>query len=64
MFGLEVPALAIYAATANLSIPLVLTLVVWFAYHIEGIRAKGFVGFLKSFVPPGMLGRRGGRRCS
>jgi len=56
VFGLEIPALAIYAATANLSIPLVLTLVVWFAYHIEGIRVKGLVGFVKSFVPPGMSG--------
>jgi F-type H+-transporting ATPase subunit a len=56
VFGLEVPALAIYAATANLSIPLVLTLVVWTAYHIEGVRVKGFVGFVKSFVPPGITG--------
>ena len=56
VFGVEVPALAIYAATANLSIPLVLTLVVWIAYHIEGVRVKGFVGFMKSYVPPGMSG--------
>jgi F-type H+-transporting ATPase subunit a len=56
VFGLEIPSLAIYAATANLSIPLMLTLVVWFAYHIEGIRVKGFVGFLKSFVPAGISG--------
>ncbi len=56
IFGFEVPALAIYAATANLSIPLALTLVVWVAYHVEGIRVKGFVGFMKSFVPPGIGG--------
>jgi F-type H+-transporting ATPase subunit a len=56
IFGLEVPSLAIYAATANLSIPLALTLVVWVAYHVEGIRVKGFVGFTKSFVPPGITG--------
>ena len=48
IFGLEVPSFALYAATANLSIPLVLTLVVWFTYHVEGIRAKGFFGYLKS----------------
>jgi F-type H+-transporting ATPase subunit a len=54
IFGVEVPSLALYAATANLSIPLVLTLVVWFAYHIEGIRAKGFFGYLKSWLPPGL----------
>lgn len=56
IFGFEVPSLAIYAATANLSIPLALTLVVWVAYHVEGIRVKGFGGFLKSFVPPGIGG--------
>ena len=54
VLGLEVPSLALYAATANLSIPLVLTLVVWFAYHIEGIREKGFFGYLKSWLPPGL----------
>ena len=26
---------------------LVLTLVVWISYHVEGIRAKGFFGYLK-----------------
>jgi F-type H+-transporting ATPase subunit a len=56
IFGLEVPSLAIYAATANLSIPLVLTLMVWITYHIEGVRSKGFVGFVKSYVPPGISG--------
>ena len=54
IFGIEFPAFAIYAATANISFPLVLTLVVWFSYHIEGVRAKGFVGYLKSFLPAGL----------
>jgi F-type H+-transporting ATPase subunit a len=54
VFGLEVPSLAFYAATANLSIPLVLTLVVWFSYHVEGIRAKGFFPYLASWLPPGL----------
>ena len=54
VFGLELPALGIYAATANLSIPLVLTLVVWITYHVEGIRAKGFFGYLASWLPPGL----------
>jgi F-type H+-transporting ATPase subunit a len=54
VFGLEIPSLAIYAATANISIPLVLTLVVWFAYHIEGTRKHGFIGYLKTFVPAGI----------
>jgi F-type H+-transporting ATPase subunit a len=54
VFGLEVPALALYAATANLSIPLVLTLVVWFAYNIEGIRERGFIKYFASWLPPGL----------
>ena len=53
VFGLELPTFAIYAATANLSIPLMLTLVVWFSYHAEGIRAKGFRTYFREFVPAG-----------
>jgi F-type H+-transporting ATPase subunit a len=54
VFGLEIPSFAIYAATANLSIPLVLTLVVWISYHVEGVRAKGFIPYLASWLPPGL----------
>jgi F-type H+-transporting ATPase subunit a len=54
VFGAEIPAFAIYAATANLSIPLVLTLVVWVSYHVEGVRAKGLVKYLASWLPPGL----------
>jgi len=54
IFGLAVPTFAIYAATANISIPLALTLVVWISYNVEGIRAKGFVGYFKSWLPPGL----------
>jgi F-type H+-transporting ATPase subunit a len=56
IFGLSVPSLALYAATANLSVPLVLTLMVWLSYHVEGIRAKGPVGYLKSWIPAGVEG--------
>jgi F-type H+-transporting ATPase subunit a len=56
IFGVQVPSLALYAATANLSVPLVLTLMVWLSYHVEGIRAKGFVGYLKSWIPAGVEG--------
>jgi len=52
--GLEIPSFAIYAATANIAIPLVLTLVVWLSYHVEGIRNKGFVPYFKSWLPPGL----------
>ena len=54
VFGLEVPAFALYAATANLSIPLVLTLVVWIAYNAEGIREKGVIKYFASWLPPGL----------
>jgi F-type H+-transporting ATPase subunit a len=53
IFGVEFPSFAIYAATANLSVPLVLTLVVWFSYQVEGIRAKGFVPYIKGWIPRG-----------
>jgi F-type H+-transporting ATPase subunit a len=53
IFGIAVPTFAIYAATANISVPLVLTLVVWISYHVVGIRKKGFVGYLKSWIPDG-----------
>ena len=52
--ALELPSLALYAATANLSIPLVLTLVVWISYHVEGIRAKGLRKYLASWIPAGL----------
>jgi F-type H+-transporting ATPase subunit a len=56
VFGLQVPSLALYAATANISIPLTLTLMVWFLYHYEGVRAKGFVPYLRGWVPAGVEG--------
>ncbi len=54
ILGVEVPSFALYAATANLSVPLILTLIVWGSYHVEGIRAKGFFGYLKSWLPAGL----------
>ena len=54
--GLELPSFALYAATANLSIPLVLTLMVWFTYHVEGIKAKGVRGYFASWIPSGTPG--------
>ncbi|MGZ5320113.1 MAG: F0F1 ATP synthase subunit A [Solirubrobacterales bacterium] len=54
IFGLELPAFALYAATANISIPLTLTLVVWLSYHVEGIRAKGLVNYFKGWLPAGL----------
>jgi F-type H+-transporting ATPase subunit a len=54
LFGIEIPSFAIYAATANIAIPLVLTLIVWLSYHVEGIRSKGLVPYFKSWLPPGL----------
>ncbi len=54
IFGLEVPSFAIYAATANISIPLVLTLVVWISYNVQGIRAQGVIPYFRSWLPPGL----------
>jgi F-type H+-transporting ATPase subunit a len=54
ILGLQVPAFALYAATANLSVPLVLALVVWVSYNLVGVREKGVIGYLKSFIPAGV----------
>jgi F-type H+-transporting ATPase subunit a len=56
IFGANIPAFAIYASTANLSIPLVFALVVFVAYTVEGVRAKGAGGYLKSLIPAGVHG--------
>jgi F-type H+-transporting ATPase subunit a len=53
LFGLKIPSFALYAATANISVPLALTLVVWVSYHVEGIREHGVRGYLATFVPAG-----------
>ncbi len=56
IFGAQIPSFALYAATANLSIPLALALVVFIAYNAEGIRVKGVRGYLKSLIPAGITG--------
>jgi F-type H+-transporting ATPase subunit a len=56
IFGIDFPAFALYAATANLSIPLVLTLVVWVGYQIEGVRRHGVIGHVKGWLPAGVSG--------
>jgi F-type H+-transporting ATPase subunit a len=60
IFGANIPAFAIYASTANLSIPLVFAIVVFVAYTGEGIRAKGVGGYLKSLIPAGVHGPMAG----
>ncbi|HMS61129.1 MAG TPA: F0F1 ATP synthase subunit A [Solirubrobacteraceae bacterium] len=56
IFGTEIPSFALYAATANISVPLVLTFIVVGSYHFEGIKAKGPVRYLKGWVPAGVEG--------
>jgi F-type H+-transporting ATPase subunit a len=56
IFGLEIPSFAVYAATANISVPLMLTLIVWFSYHVEGVRKHGFRGYLATWIPSGVTG--------
>jgi F-type H+-transporting ATPase subunit a len=56
LFGVQVPAFALFAATANISVPLVLALITWISYNVEGIRAKGFVGYIKGLIPSGVPG--------
>ena len=56
LFGAHIPSFALYAATANISVPLVLALVVFIAFNWVGIRAQGPIGYLKSLVPAGVHG--------
>src|SRR4051794_3208511 len=58
--GAQIPSFAIYAATANLSIPLAFALVVFISYTAEGVRAKGPIGYLKSLIPSGVKGPMAG----
>ena len=56
LFGVHIPSFALYAATANVSVPLALALVVFIAFNVVGIRAQGFTGYLKSLIPAGVHG--------
>jgi F-type H+-transporting ATPase subunit a len=56
LLGFEIPTFALYAATANLSVPLTLALIVFVSYTVEGLRAKGPGGYLKSLIPAGVTG--------
>jgi F-type H+-transporting ATPase subunit a len=56
VLGLHIPSFSLYAATANLSVPLVLALVVFVSYTVEGVRAKGPIGYLKGLIPGGVTG--------
>jgi len=56
--GVELPTLAIFAATSTLSVTLALALMTFVFTHVEGIRANGSWNYFKSWipdVPKGML---------
>jgi F-type H+-transporting ATPase subunit a len=56
VFGLHIPSFQIYAADTNVAIPLVLSLGVFIAYNVEGIRHQGAIGYAKSLAPAGIGG--------
>jgi F-type H+-transporting ATPase subunit a len=51
LFGVELPTLAIYAATSTLSVTLALAVMTFVFTHVEGIRANGPVTYFKSWIP-------------
>jgi F-type H+-transporting ATPase subunit a len=54
IFGVQFPQFQIYAATANISVTLALTLVTILASHVEGVRYNGPIGYLRSWMPSGL----------
>jgi F-type H+-transporting ATPase subunit a len=51
IFGVELPTLAIFAATSTLSVTLALALMTFAFTHFEGIREHGPVKYFKSWIP-------------
>jgi len=49
--GVQVPTLAIFAATSTLSVTLALALLTFVFTHVEGIRANGAWKYFKSWIP-------------
>jgi F-type H+-transporting ATPase subunit a len=56
VFGAHIPSFALYASTANVSVPLVLAMVTFIAFNYEGIKAHGPIGYVKSLIPSGVSG--------
>jgi F-type H+-transporting ATPase subunit a len=51
LFGVELPTLAIYAATSSISVTLALALMTFVFTHVEGIRYNGVRRYFKSWIP-------------
>ncbi len=56
LFGAHIPSFALYSATANISVPLILALIVFVLFNAQGIRAQGPIGYTKSLIPGGVHG--------
>jgi F-type H+-transporting ATPase subunit a len=56
LFGAHIPSFALYAATANISVPLALALVVFVIFNGVGVRTQGVGGYVKSLIPAGVHG--------
>jgi F-type H+-transporting ATPase subunit a len=56
LFGATLPTFQLFAATTNISFPLVLALIVYIAFNAEGVRAHGPFGYVKSLIPAGVGG--------
>jgi F-type H+-transporting ATPase subunit a len=51
LFGVELPTLAVFAATSTLSVTIALALLTFVFTHVEGIRHNGPVKYFKSWIP-------------
>ncbi len=54
IFGAKIPAFQIYAADTNVALPMLLALGVFVAFNTVGIKAQGFLGYIKSLAPQGI----------
>ena len=54
VFGVELPTLAVFAATSTLSVTIALALLTFIFTHVEGIRYNGTLKYFKSWMPAGM----------
>jgi F-type H+-transporting ATPase subunit a len=51
LFGVELPTLAVYAATSSISVTIALAFMTFVFTHVEGIRHNGPVKYFKSWIP-------------
>jgi F-type H+-transporting ATPase subunit a len=51
LFGVELPTLAVFAATSTLSVTVALALLTFVFTHVEGVRHNGPVKYFKSWIP-------------